>query len=117
MEYVARNAPKWFRSVGAGPEWLPREWWQYNNGGPVLFIGQIAVLRASGYFSVTRREEPFSNGRRHENRSKGLSEHKSRTPLTDLRAAQYAICGPAMFSAGANLVETGVVPFGLAAQD
>ena len=50
IEYVVRNAPNWFWSVGASPQWVQEECWEYNNGEPMVFMGQVEVPLALGFF-------------------------------------------------------------------
>lgn len=50
LTYIRINMPTWFRSVSERPDWLQSSDWQFSNGRPMIFIGQIDVLPNSGLF-------------------------------------------------------------------
>ncbi|MDE7431572.1 MAG: hypothetical protein K2N34_06640 [Lachnospiraceae bacterium] len=47
MELLRRDIEREFRVIDKRPEWLQNPEWQFNNGKPMEFIGQIDIERNS----------------------------------------------------------------------
>lgn len=51
LEHVRANAPRWFRWIGAPPEWIQDAEWQFTDDGrPMVFVGQLVIPAGSGLF-------------------------------------------------------------------
>lgn len=49
--FVQDNLPHWFRSVPEnGPNWIQDAEWQFHDGKPMLFLGEIKVPKSAGVF-------------------------------------------------------------------
>lgn len=43
VEYVRANVQNWFRCLSSYPEWIQNAEWQFHNGKPMVFVGQLDV--------------------------------------------------------------------------
>jgi hypothetical protein len=50
LSHIKSNLNYWFRHLGKKPCWLQEPEWQFSNGKPMIFIGQINVSNVSQYF-------------------------------------------------------------------
>ncbi len=50
VDFVRANTANWFRCVSSYPEWIQNAEWQFHNGKPMLFVGQIALPASAGIF-------------------------------------------------------------------
>jgi hypothetical protein len=50
VAYLATQAPLWFRSLSQPPEWIQEAEWQFHEGKPMTFVGQVEVPAAVGVF-------------------------------------------------------------------
>lgn len=50
LEHIKNNLHNWFRFVFEEPRWLQEPDWQFLNGKPMVFIGQIEIPVTTGYF-------------------------------------------------------------------
>ncbi len=50
LMYIEANVKRWFRCITERPKWIQEAEWQFNNGNPMVFVGQVEVDPASGFF-------------------------------------------------------------------
>lgn len=51
LSFVRDNLPLWFRSVPEhGPSWIQEAEWQFHDGKPMLFLGEIPIPKSAGLF-------------------------------------------------------------------
>jgi len=50
IEHVRANIGEWFRCVGEGPRWIQEAEWQFHDGQPMVFLGQIDIPKSAGLF-------------------------------------------------------------------
>ncbi|PHR99100.1 MAG: hypothetical protein COA78_25365 [Blastopirellula sp.] len=53
INYVSENMRSWFRNLSVEPEWLQEPEWQFHNGKPMIFVGQITVPHTGEFFTDT----------------------------------------------------------------
>lgn len=51
INHVRENMRSWFRSLSDEPTWLQEPEWQFHNGKPMVFVGQINVPPTGEFFS------------------------------------------------------------------
>jgi hypothetical protein len=55
IEYIRSSLSTWFKSIGSRPQWLQEPEWQFSDGKPMTFVGQIDVeARSSGFHDNAR---------------------------------------------------------------
>jgi hypothetical protein len=47
---LRRRSVEWFRSLSGVPHWLQEPEWQFNEGRPMIFVGQVDIGKGSGLF-------------------------------------------------------------------
>lgn len=51
LSYARENVGRWFNSVPAGgPNWMQEAEWQFHNGKPMTFVGEVSIPKAAGLF-------------------------------------------------------------------
>lgn len=50
LSYVEANLDRWFKRVDATPSWLQEAEWQFDEGVPMVFVGQLNVPKSAGHF-------------------------------------------------------------------
>lgn len=50
LDYIKSNLKNWFKFVKKGPDWIQEAEWQFANGKPLVFVGQINIPKETGYF-------------------------------------------------------------------
>ncbi len=50
QEWLAEQLPKYFIAIGERPRWLQGAEWPFDNGSPMVFVGQIDILAESENF-------------------------------------------------------------------
>lgn len=50
LSYVKENVGGWFKAIGEGPDWLQEAEWQFSDGRPMIFVGQLDIPANAGYF-------------------------------------------------------------------
>ncbi len=50
LDFVRENLRRWFRTVHTSPQWIQEAEWQFSDGKPMVFVGQIDVPREKGLF-------------------------------------------------------------------
>ena len=48
LEHVRDNLRTWFRAVHSYPVWIQEAEWQFAQGRPMIFVGQVDVPAAKG---------------------------------------------------------------------
>ena len=48
--YIREHVVTWFKAVDAYPEWIQNADWQFHQGRPMVFIGQIPIPKSSELF-------------------------------------------------------------------
>ena len=43
LDYIRANVGSWFRTLTKVPDWIQSEDWQFVNGEPMIFVGQINI--------------------------------------------------------------------------
>ncbi len=50
LAYITDNVTTWFRCMDKPPLWIQGADWQYWNGKPMVFAGQVNIPYSSGWF-------------------------------------------------------------------
>jgi hypothetical protein len=50
LRFVEDNLYKWFKFIKYKPDWIQNAEWQFNNGKPMIFVGQVEVEPNNEYF-------------------------------------------------------------------
>jgi hypothetical protein len=50
VEFVSVHAKEWFLSCNSPPEWIQNAEWQFDEGRPMCFVGQLLISPATGMF-------------------------------------------------------------------
>ena len=69
LRYVKDNLSEWFKCVGSPPEWIQAPEWQFSQGKPMVFVGQVSVSAGTGYFHDEARFYLFWNPENGETKS------------------------------------------------
>jgi hypothetical protein len=49
LRYIHGNVRAWFRCVSDLPRWIQDANWQFSEGKPMVFVGQIDIPHSAGY--------------------------------------------------------------------
>ncbi len=50
LSYIRNHVKNWFRCSNKPPTWIQEAEWQFSNGKPMIFVGQVDVSASSGLF-------------------------------------------------------------------
>lgn len=48
--YAREHAREWFPSCNSPPEWIHNAEWQFEDGRPMCFVGQVSIPQSAGIF-------------------------------------------------------------------
>lgn len=50
VAFACKHAKEWFLSCNLPPEWIQNAEWQFDEGRPMCFVGQLSILPTVGMF-------------------------------------------------------------------
>lgn len=50
IKYIEEHMSEWFKHLSYSPRWLQNSDWQYIDGKPMVFVGQLDISASAGVF-------------------------------------------------------------------
>ena len=50
LKHVQKNVGRWFRVITSYPQWVQNAEWQFHEGRPMVFAGEITIPKDAGLF-------------------------------------------------------------------